>query len=56
MAAQVFPGEEPLLLNFEDPDDMLRKQKWVREEMRRRMEAGGSQAKDEEKQEKPVRR
>jgi hypothetical protein len=52
VAAQVFPGEPPLLLNFEDPQDMARKQKWVREEMRRRAEAGGLQAQGAEKQEK----
>ena len=40
VAAQVFPGEPPLLLNFEDPDDMFRKQQWVREEMRRRIGGG----------------
>jgi hypothetical protein len=56
VAALVFPGEPPLLLNFEDPDDMFRKQQWVREEMRRRMEAGGLQAQGTEKQEKPIRR
>ena len=33
----VFPGEPLLLLNFEDPEDMFRKQQWVREEIRRRM-------------------
>lgn len=38
VAAQVFPGEEPLVLNFEDPEDMLRQQQWVREEIRRRMQ------------------
>jgi len=52
VAAQVFPGEPPLLLNFEDPQDMLRKQQWVREEIRRRTEAGGLQAQGDEKQEK----
>jgi hypothetical protein len=57
VAAQIFPGEPPLLLNFEDPDDMFRKQQWVREEIRRRMESEGLQAqKSEEKQEKPIRR
>lgn len=56
VAAQVFPGEPPLLLNFEDPDDMFRKQQWVREEMRRRMEAADLQAQGDEKTEKPVRR
>ncbi len=58
VAAMVFPGEPPLVLSFEDPEDMLRKQQWVREEIRRRMEKGqaGSQAKGGENSEKPVRR
>lgn len=56
VAAQVFPGEPPLLLNFEDPEDMFRKQQWVREEIRRRIEASGLQAQGGEKQEKPIRR
>ncbi len=56
VAAQVFPGEPPLLLNFEDPEDMFRKQQWVREEIRRRIEADGLQAQGGEKQEKPIRR
>ena len=42
VAAQVFPGEPPLLLNFEDPEDMFRKQQWVREEIRRRAGGGSS--------------
>jgi hypothetical protein len=56
VAAIVFPGEPPLLLNFEDPDDMFRKQQWVREEIRRRSEADGLQAQGGEKQEKSIRR
>jgi hypothetical protein len=56
VAAQIFPGEPPLFLNFEDPEDMFRKQQWVREEIRRRMEAGGLQAQGREKQEKPALR
>jgi hypothetical protein len=57
VAAQIFPGEEPLLLNFEDPEDMFKKQQWVREEMRRRMEKEeAGLAKQPENQEKPVRR
>ena len=59
VAAQVFPGEPPLLLNFEDPEDMFRKQQWVRQEIRRR--AGGSaggemQAQTGENPEKSLRR
>lgn len=68
VAAMVFPGEQPVVLNFEDPEDMLRQQQWIREEIRRRMEketgglraeskAGGDlQAKGKENPEKPVRR
>jgi hypothetical protein len=58
VAAQVFPGEPPLLLNFENPDDMFRKQQWVREEIRRRLEKeeSGLQAQGAEKPEKPIRR
>jgi hypothetical protein len=36
VAAPVFDGEPPVLLNFEDPAEMLRKQQAVREEMKRR--------------------
>jgi hypothetical protein len=38
VAAIVFPNEPPLVLNFEDPEDMFRKQQWVREEIERRAE------------------
>ncbi len=58
VAAMVFPGEPPVVLNFEDPEDMLRQQQWVREEMRRRMEKEepNLQAHGGENSEKPVRR
>jgi hypothetical protein len=56
VAAQVFADQPPLLLNFEDPEDMARKQQWVREEYRRRAEADGLQAQTGEKQETPLRR
>lgn len=36
MAPTIFPGEPPLLLNFEDPEEMVRKLKWVRREAARR--------------------
>jgi len=36
VAYTIFPGEPPLLLNFEDPDDMARKQRWVQDEFARR--------------------
>ena len=35
-AAYVFDGEDPLLLSFEDPDDMAKKQNWLKEEVNRR--------------------
>lgn len=56
VAAQVFPGESPVLLNFEDPDDMFRKQQWVREEMRRRIMADSPEPQTGEKPEKSLRR
>jgi hypothetical protein len=39
MATTVFEDEPPLLLNFEDPQDMQRKQQLAEEEMQRRMRA-----------------
>lgn len=36
MAVKIFEGELPLILNFEDPEDMIRKQKLAAEEMARR--------------------
>jgi hypothetical protein len=36
MAAAVFEDADPLVLNFEDPEDMLRQQLWVQEEIQRR--------------------
>jgi hypothetical protein len=58
VAVPIFAGEKPILLNFEDPEGMLRQQQWAREEMRRRMEKEeeGLQAQTPENQEKPVRR
>lgn len=38
MAMQLFADQKPLLLNFEDPADMMRKQKLAEEEMVRRDE------------------
>ncbi|MBX7167003.1 MAG: nuclear transport factor 2 family protein [Pirellulales bacterium] len=40
MAAVLFPGEPPLFLNFEDPEDMIRKQELVAQEIERRATAG----------------
>jgi hypothetical protein len=36
MAARVFADQEPIVLNFEDPADMLRKQQQAEEEIARR--------------------
>lgn len=36
MAAYVFPNEPPLLLNYENPSEMRKKEQWLREEMGRR--------------------
>ena len=36
LAAYVFEGEDPLLLSFEDPDDMAKKQDWLKKEIERR--------------------
>jgi hypothetical protein len=36
VAAIVFEGEDPLLLDFEKPDEMAQKQEWLREELARR--------------------
>jgi hypothetical protein len=56
VAAKVFPDEPPLQLNFEDPDEMFRKQQWVREEIQRRMEkeAADLQAQEPEKKDNSV--
>jgi hypothetical protein len=39
MATELFPDEEPLILNFEDPAEMLERQKKAEEEMVRRATA-----------------
>ena len=56
VAATVFEGEPPLLLNFEDPEEMLRKQQWVQEEMRRRAQQRDFQAQGGENPEKSTLR
>jgi hypothetical protein len=35
-AAYVFEGEDPLYMNFEDPEDMAKHQEWLNEESERR--------------------
>ncbi len=44
MAVVVFPGEPPLLLDFEKPDETRQKLDMVKEEIRRRAEAASKQA------------
>lgn len=39
MAAKPFPDQDPLVLNFEDPEDMERKQQMAAQEYQRRMTA-----------------
>ena len=39
MAPTIFPGEPPLLLNFEDPEEMFEKLQWVQQEAMRRAQA-----------------
>ncbi len=57
VAATVFPGEPPLLLNFEDPDEMARKQQLVRDEIRRRNDSNVQvNVQSGENPEKPMRR
>jgi hypothetical protein len=54
MAATIFPGEPPLLLDFEKPDEMLQKQQWVKEELIRRSQQSELQAQGRENSEKSV--
>jgi hypothetical protein len=56
MAETIFPGEPPLLLNFEDPEEMIKKIQWAREEIRRRAEKENLQAKEPENSENSMRR
>jgi len=44
MATQLFEGELPLLLNFEDPQDMLEKERLAQQEILRRQQAASGQA------------
>ena len=56
VAATVFKGEPPLLLNFEDPADMAKKQEWLRAEVARRAKAEKPQTAAEEKPQESFRR
>ena len=56
LAAIIFPGEPPLVLNFENPDEVIKKQQWAREEIRRRAEKESLQAKEPENSDNSMRR
>ena len=44
MAPFFFEGEDPVLFDFENPEEMAKKQRWVRQEMLRRSQGQGFQA------------
>ena len=52
VAAMVFPGEDPLIFNFEDPEDMRRKQQEVRSRLEHDAEAGAQENLQAEQKEK----
>jgi len=52
VAAMVFPGEDPLIFNFEDPEDMRRKQQEVRSRLEHEAEAGAQENLQAEQKEK----
>ncbi len=56
VAATVFKGEPPLLLNFENPEEMIRKQEWVQQEVRRRAQQENRQAQGPENPQNSIRR
>ena len=56
MAAEVFPGEPPLLLDFEKPEEVVRKQQMLREELRRRAEQAALQVRQPETQKDSIQR
>jgi len=56
VAANVFPGEPPLLLNFEDPDEMVRKQDMLRKRVASEAAKGQFRAQNRENPQDSVRR
>ncbi len=56
MAATVFEGEDPLLLDFENPKETLRKLELLREEIRQRTESQAAQAAQTTEPKESVRR
>jgi hypothetical protein len=55
MATRVFPDQPPLFLNFEDPEDMIRKQEMLQEEMARRSQSPELQAREPDGAADPAR-
>jgi len=56
VSTPVFDDAPPLLLNFEDPEEMVRKQRWVREEMVRRAQSANVQGQVGENFQESIRR
>ena len=56
LALTVFDAEPPLLLNFENPAEVLQKQEWLRQEVARRSQPEKSRETKEEKSDRPIRR
>jgi hypothetical protein len=54
MATKIFEDELPIILNFEDPQDMLRKQKLAEEEMARRATAAAANTDSQARVQKPT--
>jgi len=54
--ATVFAGEPPLLLNFEDPEEMLRKQELLQQEKNRRAQQAERPSTPEGPSGRPIRR
>jgi hypothetical protein len=55
MATKVFADQPPLFLNFEDPEDMLRKQQMLQAEIERRAQPAELQASQPEAASDPAR-
>ncbi len=58
MVATVFPDTDPVMLNFEDPEGMIRKQEEIKKEMDRRMMAARAKTEPGKQPgaEEPIRR
>ena len=56
LALTVFDGEPPLLLNFENPAEVLKKQEWLRQELARRSQQEKTRETKEEKTDAAIRR